>query len=569
MYTNNRRRGAALGLSVVLCFFLLAMLLGLFWLSMYFGGSREAKTAGDAGALNVGKQTATLQIQLQPGDETTNFADVTDTNGSGNVSLTNINRIWAKALLCALNGQQMTTDGTIGSGESNVQQMQNYASEISGRLAAQLSDPTNLTNFYTQYAQQNSTRMMGTGSGVQVTDEMDWSTSFLDQPAGGNPAGTPYESNVQFNATAQLPPNYPASSLTLANSKNDPTHTYLAGYLPYTVMGMNFWQVPFRYGERPHLVAKTEFTQYSDPNKLGPPGWTPNAVPNAFATLGATANNRQYSALAAAWVQTNPQKTWTAAMPNGYIIIQIDNNQANWFEAGLTVPMVYPTETTNYDFTPGQDFTLDDPVAITTISLPPIPGTLNPEAILGDEYLSGALGGPTVLQAIYADGPSNNSSAQSFQYMLQRVNEFHPGTSASDLSNALGQQTLQSSGTQVFVLHNANENDCTSALTLDSVTNGSPPSWCQTASFDGTQQSMESEDSYSGGFDFSIPTPGCPNIAECSPTNGDDAIIVINCGSTRTWTPGTGYSSTPGQGGCLGQLEVQNYTTIDYAVVGW
>jgi hypothetical protein len=547
MYTNDRRRGAALGLSIVLAFFLLAMLLGLFWLSMYFGGSREAKTAGDAGALNVGKQTATFQVALQPGDELTNFVDVTN-NGDSQVSLTNINRVWAKAMLVAINGAQMQTDGTIASAETDVQQMQSDASAISGRLATALSDPTNLTNFYLAFAQQNSTRMLGTGSEVQVGDDlmMDWSTSFLDQPAGGSPAGTPYESNIQIDPSSQFPPGFDASQIKTVNPKNDSSHTYLAGYLPYNVMNLNFWQVPFRFGERPHLVAKSEFTQYADASKLGPPSWTPNAVPNAFATLGATANNRQYSALAAAWVQTNPQKTWQAAIPDGYVRIMIHSNKLVWTIAGSCTPP-YLQETDSYDFYPGQDVTPD------FSTLPVIAcASVTPEGIVGDEYLL-----PTLFSVLYALPPIPPMSCQSFTAMLQRVDQIHPGTSSSDLIGLLSAMPIDpTGGDQEFVIYNLNPTDYTSKLIITPLS-ASPPT--VQGSPDGSQQTMESEGPVGPFFpDF------CWETITCDTSPWLPGLAMIS--ATRTWTPGTGYSSTTGQGGCLGKLEVQRETDLDFAV---
>jgi hypothetical protein len=545
MNTNNRKKGAALGLSIVLAFFLLTMLLGLFWLSMYFGGEREAKTAGDAGALNVGKQTATLKIALQPGDETNNFLDVSD---SGQVDLTNLNRVWAKALLVAINGAQMQTDGSIGSAETDVQQMQSDADAISGRLATQLSDPTNLTNFYLQYANQNSTRMLGNGSSVQVGDDMimNWSTSFLDQPAGGNPIGTPYESNVLIDPSSQFPPGYDASQIKTVNPKKDSAHTYLVGYLPYNVMNMNFWQVPFRFGERPHLVAKSEFAQFNDPNKLGPPGWSPNAVPNAFSTLGATANNRQYGALAAAWVQSNPQKTFQAAMPGGYVRIFIHSNKLVWTVVGSCTPPFYQ-ETDSYDFYPVQY------VTPTFVSIPVIAcATATPTGIVGNEYTI-----PTVFTALYALPPIPPMSCQSFSELLQRVNQIHPGTSSSSLIGTLSSMPLNpTGGDQEFAIYNINPTDYTSALTLTPLS-ASPP-WVK-GDPDGSQQSMESEGPVGPFFpDFCWLDITC----DTSPFVPGAAMIS----ATRTWTPGTGYSNTTGQGGCLGKLEVQRETDLDFIV---
>jgi len=542
MYTNNRRRGAALGLSAVLAFFLLALLLGLFWLSMYMGGEREAKTAGDAGALNVGKQTGTLQVPLESNDEIANFIDVSN---KGQISLTNINRVWAKALLVAINGAQMQADGSIGSAQSNVQSMQSAADSVSQRLAQQLSDPSNLTKFYLQYADQNSTRMLGNGSSVQVDDGMmmNWTTSFLDSPLNGNPK---YESNVFVDLGSQLPPGFDSSQIPTVTPKKDTSHTYLAGYSPYNVMNLNFWQVPFRYGERPHLVAKSEFEQFNDPNKFTPTGWTPNAVPDAFATLGGTTNNRQYGLLAAAWVQANPQKTWQAAMPNGYVRIMIHQNKLVWTLVGSFIPG-YLTETDSYDFYPGQYVTPDFSTVPVLVC-----ATATPQGIVGNEYTI-----PTVFTGLYATPPIPPMSCQSFSELLARVNQIHPGTSSSALIGLLAFPLNPTGGDQEFAIYNVDPTDYTSQLIITPLSL-SPP-WVQ-GSPDGSEQgNIESEGPFGGFFpDFCWMDISC----DTSPFVPGAALIS----ATRTWTPGTGYNSSPTQGACLGKLEVQRETDLDFIV---
>jgi len=391
--------------------------------------------------------------------------------------------------------------------------------------------------------------MLGTGSQVSVSDDMimNWTTSFLDQPAGGSPAGTPYESNIQIDTSSQLPVNFDASQIkTVSPSRDTKGRSYLAGYLPYNVMNLDFWQVPFRYGERPHLVAKSEFEKYNDASKLGPPAWS-NAVPDAFSTLGGTTNNRQYGLLAAAWVQTNPQKTFPISMPGGYVRILIHNNKLVWNLYGALYTG-YWTETDSYDFYAGQDTTPD------FVSLPVIAcASFQPEGIVGNEYLIP----PTVFTAIYALPPIPPMSCDSFNYMLQRANEIHPGTTSSQLIGILNTAVLNpTGGDQEFVLYNTNPNDCTSPL-ICTMLSTAPP-YVQ-GDPDGSEQSLESE--YPAG-------PFLPSF--CWATESCDTTPFVpgdsETSATRSWTPGTGYSSTPGVNGCLGKLEVQRETDFNYIV---
>jgi len=530
MNTNNRRKGATLALATAFALFFVVMLVGLFWVSMYFGGEREATNAGDSGALNVGKMTATLSVPLPSGDPTTNFSDVADS--SGNVSLTNINRVWAKGLLAAINAQQMDSEGASGSGDADAQTMQQDAQQISDSLTAKLCDPDNLTAFYLKYASVNSVRMLGLQSQVDVPSDMNWTQSYLDRN---------YESNIQIDSS-QFPVNFPTGSIKTMPSSNDPAHQYLVGYYPYSVESQNFWQVPFRVQERPHLVSRTIFEQSQDPTTIGPPAWT-NAVPDAFGTFGATVKNRQYGLSTNAWVQTNPQINYPIAMPNGYVRILIDNNNLQWvlWMDGIPIPLW----TDNYGFTP-----------LNEVDFPAWPlgcGSVSVEEFVGNEYPS--LDGPTLFQAIYALPPIAPLGTASFNYLLQRVDELHPGYTSAQLIGLLNSITLQpDSENQEFVIYNS---DFSQTSTVQISTLSGAPSNVQ-GDPDGSQQSLEPE----------IPSPITNwgiTTEECYGAWPSPTPTVVS--ATRNWTPGTGYSSNSSYGGCLGKLEVQRTTVANIIAV--
>jgi hypothetical protein len=439
----------------------------------------------------------------------------------------------------------MQADGTLSaSAQQNVAQMRADVNNLSQGVAVTVSDPNQLTQFYTDFASINSTRMLGTGSQVQVTDQMDWNTSFMDRPT----STATYESNIEIDLTTQLPPNFDPSQLKTVTPKNHIGHTYLAGYLPYNFLNLDYWQIPFRYGERPHLVAKSMFTQDSDPNTLGPPTWSGNPIPNAFATLGGTVNNRQYGLLSAAWVQTNPQKTYKLSIPSGYIRILIHDNAIDWY--ALVAPVIIPvpwTGTTDYGF--GSN-TAD------SVPFPTGCGTLQTEGYsVGNEYLS-AGSGPTLFDAIYTFPlPNIPTSCSTFTNMLQRINQMHPGYKASDLVVLLNSINLTTDAQdQEFIIYNS---DFTENSTVKISTLADAPQ-NQQGQPDGSSQSAE--------YEGPVPCPPGPDDGEtteaCYGDWPEDNQAWID--ANRTWTPGTGAADTSNSSnlGCLGKLEVQRTTHI-------
>src|SRR5262249_4348127 len=140
--------------------------IGFFIFSMYFGGSREARNASDASALNVGKQAATINVNLGGGDEG-EFTDVADSGQF--INLKNINRVWGKALMVGMNASQMG-----GSANGNASNVRAAAQAISEKLSTALSKADNLTGFYQDLAGANSLRMLGNNSQLKWSDLPDW-----------------------------------------------------------------------------------------------------------------------------------------------------------------------------------------------------------------------------------------------------------------------------------------------------------------------------------------------------------------------------------------------------------
>ncbi len=516
MRTRKRKRGSALALAAALAFAFIVICVGLFYISMYFGGERETKNATDSGALNVGKQTATFSVKLGGGDQQ-QFTDVAE-NGTTmptpltpgtDVSLRNVNRIWAKAFLCALNAEAMGTPDA----QQNAKNMQAAAQAISDSLADALDDPNNLKQWYLDFAQANSTNMLGKNSVMVAPDLSNWKQSYLDASM---------ESNVYVTA-AQIP-----SGVTMPVVKvppNDPSHSYLVGYNDYNVNGLDFWQVPFRFGERPHLVALTD----CEKALADPPDWQTHPLPNAFSTLGGTTHNQNLGEQALSWVQTNPQKTYPLAIPSGFIKIKLDTNQLDWCPNGI------PWFNDTYGFTP-------DEAEPDTFPLPC--GSLDAYEVIGMEYAAG----PTLFTGIFALPPIPPMGSATFDALYQRVQEIHPGYTKGALMGLLeGTIISPEAEDQEFAIYNStwdvNDPSCVLMCTPLSVA----PPWVN-GDPDGESGVLETED-----------MPG-PSWGLTDLTCYGEWIypLMTEITANRTWTPGSGY------GGCLGALEIARTTTVTY-----
>ena len=516
MQSSKRKRGSALALAAALAFAFCVICVGLFYVSMYFGGERETKNANDSGALNVGKQVATLSVQLQSGDEQ-QFVDVAE-NGTTlptpetpgtDVDLRNINRIWGKALLCALNAQAM------GEGQTDAQAMHDAANAISDRLAQTLNDPNNLKTWYLDFAQANSTNMLGKNSYMDAPDLSQWQQSFLDSG---------FESNIQVSP-AQIPQG--ATMPLVKVPPGDPSHSYLVGYNDYNINGLDYWMVPFRFGERPHLVSKSA----AQAALATPPTWQTYPVPDSFSTLGGTQKNQNLGEQALSWVQTNPQKTYPLAIPNGFIKVKLDTNTISWEPFGLP----YFTGSYGFTFDPYEEA---DPF--------PLPcGSLMAEGQFGTEYLTG----PTLMTGIFALPPIPPMPSATFDALYQRVQEMLPGYSKARLLAKLAATPISTDASdQEFVIYNSSWDVANPTTDLVITPLSEAPSWIN-GDPDGSQTVLETE----------IFVPPTVNMTELTCYGEEDyPVVYTEISGTRSWTPGTGY------GGCLGTLEIHRTTSVMY-----
>jgi hypothetical protein len=270
------------------------------------------------------------------------------------------------------------------------------------------------------------------------------------------------------------------------------------------------------------LIARSQYEAAAQ----NPPPWETKPVPNSFSATGSTQNNEHLGEKTTSWVQTNPQQTYPAAIPNGFIRVKIDANILDWRADG------FPYYTDTYGFVPDDIFV--DPF--------PLPcGTLSADETVGLEYLPV----PTLFRAIFALPPIPPMQSAAFDNLYQRLQQIHPGYSKSKFITKLNEMILSPDATdQEFIICNATFDVKNSDILV--VPADAAPPWC-TGQPNGSQSELVQDREYM----MECPNFGWTNLA----CYGDfEYPSFTEVTGTRSWTPGTGY------GGCLGELEIQRTT---------
>lgn len=547
MYMKRRKsKGSAVAFGAALALALVILGVGFLIFSLYMGGQSETKNATDAGALSLGRDVQDqIQVQLSQDENQQCFNDVTtdstdnSANPDGNVDLRRINRVWAKALLMAINADAAQNDGNVGSGESNAQQACSGAQAISDSLAQKLDTPSNLYGFFDAFSQQNSVRMIEKGLSVSKQAGSNWQTSLLDRND---------ESNIVLNGqppSFNLPPNYSLSSdaYTKCTRTNVPTSAanfyFLKGYAPITAAGQTFWQVPYQYDEKPHLVSRTIFD--ANTAKASPISWD-NPVPNSFSVFGAANKPGGKGENAMSWVLTNPNQPFQLSMPHGFLHIHVDDMYTHWY--------YFPTGYPPIEFGPTQQYgyTTDDQ----TSTGMPEGGPFCSYVIPVDVTVGLDVVGRSLDDIIFGVPTGDTSGVEA--YMTNRINEMIsvPGKTltASDLHSVLGQFQTRGwlvAGQTDFYLYS---NDGKTISLAPQLTAQAFPLWLA-SEINNTPDGSETkliDDATSPSLIYDVtatPDPFCTFVFAMGETTWDKDVY---------WTPGTGYNN------CLGQIRVKRWT---------
>ena len=505
---KRNRRGMTLGLVAALGLVLALIGVGLFAVSLLLGGTRETRNAVESGALNVGKQALEITVPATTYDQQ-QFNDVADSKGQ--FGLKNIDRVWGKAILAAINETAMENEGSNSSNSSSDNtKLQNAAQELSSQLSQQLNQPANLYDAFRTFAGSGSVRMLGSNAHVDVMSGNNWQTALMDRGA---------ESNISVD-TSQLPSSFSSgdvSNLQLVKAKDG--NSYLPGYTGVQLVGQSYWCVPFKVSEKPHLVAGDHFEENTLTANALP--WT-DAIPNAFCVHGG-AVSAQKSQESIASVITNPQLEFKLQIPQAFVRVKLLANTLQWNLNGIDM------ETDNYQFAPGD--------TKTSITYPLPCGTIYGTEYCGFEYTTG----PTLLTGMLGLRALSATSTKTFQYLLQRCQEIHPGLQANDLITMLTATPISTDGDQEFIIW-PTSNDSNAKLMVTPASGA--PSWANTQP-DGSDGVLETEGPLG-------PNWGLTDLV----CYGDYEYPSYSSfyGELR-WQPGTGYD------GCLGTVTVHRTTT--------
>lgn len=517
---TQRKKGSAIAFSAVLALTLVLLGIAFVVISMYMGGGKEIKNAVDAGALNVGRKVLDeelVAVHLNGDANQQFFRDVTDTGTvDGKITLRNINRVWAKALFVALNADAAGADG--GATADNVQAAHDGALAISNNLAEKLTTAANLEGFFTDFAQRNSVRMIGTDVSVTVIPGAGWQTSLMNRAA---------ESNIEVKDN--LPSAIDGALVTACTRNPAPPSaagkTFLRGYAPLTAAGLTFWQVPFQFEEKPHLVAKTTFDNGKQPPHPLPAVWeTP--PPNAFSVNGKAVKAGAPGEEAMSWVLTNPKQTYPMQFPLGFVRVKLQRNIVQWYPDGIAAG------TDNYKFE-------SDVVTSGSYPAPPC-GLCVATAYVGNEYFP-----PSLYKAICAIEPIGG---EAMNRLLQRVKEMNPDYTMNNLETLLDDYLMPNTedAEHEFLIWS----DGQGHMSVADISAAVLPAGLDASQHpEGTELIVDVEPAVPlyNTADFVIK---CPNDFGPFPA-------VAEVEGTRTWYAGTGF-----KGGCLGELVIQRKTNV-------
>jgi len=537
-----------------LAFTLVMLGVGFFFFTMYMGAQKETKNAVDAGTLNVGKKALDeVSVQVTPLNQ---FFDITSdkvnnnpTDCDGRINLRRLNRMWAKAMLYKVNALGAQSDGTSGSGNSNASSALSECESLSNQLAGKLKNQNNLHGFFTEVASRNSVRMIGQGAKVSVIQGQNWQTAQMEKEG---------ESNVMLAGNGGnffTPPGFDWNSSDLTETTRQPAPqgasgiTFFKGYQPITLGGDSYWQVPFLFDEKPHMVARSNF----EPDKNGPGGWS-NPVPNAFSAEGLASQPGRPAEKAISWVLTNPRQTFKASIPTGFVHIKIETPQVEYkFLPHVGGP---PVKVGFLDSTYG--FTPSNPSA-TAPGFGVLCATSTADPVLGLDTT-----GRSVDDLLFDHpGMSAGNKSNLERNLVSRCNEMisKPGTTIStgQMHSALSEPeniAALIAGIRDFYLYSP-DGATVKCRTLAGAALHNDALWLPLVSQnkpDGSEKSYSEQDGIGPpSFGKATPDPFCKVISPVAP---GIPCGILNYSLQNFWKSGTGTNH------CLGEVRCQRKTVV-------
>lgn len=473
-------------------------------MGMLLGGEQELNTATKSGALNVAQQMLTQTVSASNGQ----FADVADQNG--NISPQNVNMVYAKALMIALNAQDMESKGQAnGSTMSNVRTIIDQANALCQQLQQQLNSSSTAQNYFNPAAQDNSVRMFGVNAQATASQQPNaWSTAYAL-------SGT--ESNVTISLS-QLPLSADIASLGLVNKQGS---FFFPGYSSISAAGFNFSFVPYLYQGQPRLLASTIFNQSTTP-----PSADIAPVPNAWSVCGLEKGGTIDGAISMAYGLANPQQTFPFKMA-GFIRIKLLPNTCTMIGEGE------PCGEYEYGYGPEPTVLESDEFEIPECCLGMITAEVGLESEPGDLY-----------SALF---PYEMGATQTMAVIMQRVHEISPNTTTAQVAAMLAAQMCDGSTSQTFYLYTDNSGN----LQCSSSPSNYPSFFSLSTAADGNPFIIAEQ-----VFPFDAPNQAEVIAIPEGDCVGDGWAETNIISSNLMWTPGTGYN------GFLGELSINRTCEI-------
>jgi len=509
-------KGASLALVAAFSGVLILCILAAYGLANLFGASEEARNGVDASALNLANKS--VEVKTAPVGV---FTDCADTSGA--IGLTNINRVWGKALIVNANVQSMQNEGQAGGlAQANAQSAFGEAQSINDNLFQALTDKVTTSALFNNLAARRGAKMLTGSRTLAATTQAAWPTAAM------NRGGT---SNLSMVAN-QIPPDSGVQLKAVGG--------FAPGYAPVQADNKHFYFVSFPLGQKPHLVSSSIF-QINRIDQV-PVGDVKNPIPNAFSATGMV-EGQQGGLVSNAFALANPQRQYQLSIPHAYVSIQITNT-AQWIVEGKQL------SESQYGLAPETQW---------GVKMQPLKNKsiLNGYASLGNEYAENKITHLTPTLWNVLTGIPGDPTAVLLQ-MTQRLQEISPNFSQKQLENLLIQQRIVPNATRYLIYPTFASPDQTGAsfhiMALTQNQQQLPP-WLQPVYVaDGTEKALVTE----GPQEKNVPNFDWQTVEGGPPGQGGGHWAILT--GTLNWEPDSGYNQ------CLGQLRIAHTTQCYFAV---
>jgi hypothetical protein len=503
---TNSRSGASLGVVVAVAFLVIVVMIGAFQAMIYLGGSRELRHSVDAAVLNVSKRATENKVSCGP---QTGYNDVAD--ASGQVGLTNINRVWGKAYLINANADSMQKNGyAVNETYSNSATAYMQAETLNNSVYNLLSSKSSADSHFAQIAQNKPAKLLQTNNQISTDKSSTWGIGWIYRGE---------ESNLMVD-TAAIPPNETPKYLVASGI------TYLQGFNPMLTNNHQFCFTTFHPNEPPHLVTESAFAQA----KTAISGAV-NPIPNVFQESGQI-NNSQMPLAAVACAVANPMREYNLAIPHAYVTITI-NNTATWYVQGQMFASApyFPEEGTVWKV---KNYGIKKPGK----------GIENGYVTLGAEYRPANL-----WQAINSAMPGDHTAV--INTLLSRIKQFCPGYTKSNLQSLLTGTTYGANQTTWYLYPTYTQPDLTDPKVQIALQGSTLPAWLNpNIPCDGKGLQIMVEPAVEDGPN------NCWSNIRLGPYKTDQHHTIEN--GVVVWQPGTGWVQN------LGGLYVQRSLTVNF-----